>query len=196
MSAVQRGNSLAERFPVCVLNKPYPVSCVCDSGCKRRLLRYQHRDSFWLWSCDSVEMNELRVVPRHIRPWRMCLFVFLSTFPIGISLLCASGMCFIKEEIVLKQSQALIHTLRSAPSEAEAASHQLLIRGGYIRQTAAGVYTYDQREESIINRTSSRIDNKSYWRLVFYITLTQIGLLFATIASSSYDQSRRNCRTG
>ncbi len=47
-----------------------------------------------------------------------------------------------KEGNGLKQSQAFIHTLRSAPAEAEAASHRLLVRGSYIRQTAAGIYTY------------------------------------------------------
>jgi prolyl-tRNA synthetase len=33
-------------------------------------------------------------------------------------------------------------TLRQAPSEAEAPSHQLLLRGGFIRQLTAGVFTY------------------------------------------------------
>lgn len=36
----------------------------------------------------------------------------------------------------------LIPTLREAPAEAEAASHQLLLRAGFIRQTAAGIYSY------------------------------------------------------
>ncbi|WP_020617282.1 proline--tRNA ligase [Paenibacillus daejeonensis] len=42
----------------------------------------------------------------------------------------------------MRQSQALIPTLREAPAEAEAVSHQLLLRGGYIRQLASGVYSY------------------------------------------------------
>lgn len=58
---------------------------------------------------------------------------------------------------MLKQSQALIHTLRSAPSEAEAASHQLLIRGGYIRQTAAGVYTYLPLGRRVLHRLEQLI---------------------------------------
>lgn len=33
-------------------------------------------------------------------------------------------------------------TLREIPAEAEVVSHQLLLRAGYIRRTAAGVYTY------------------------------------------------------
>ena len=39
-------------------------------------------------------------------------------------------------------SRLLLHTLRDPPGDAEAASHQLLVRGGYIRRLASGVYTY------------------------------------------------------
>src|SRR5215472_9470502 len=39
-------------------------------------------------------------------------------------------------------SKLFIPTLRETPAEAEVASHQLLLRAGYIRQVAAGVYSY------------------------------------------------------
>jgi prolyl-tRNA synthetase len=42
----------------------------------------------------------------------------------------------------MRQRTFMAPTLREASSEAEAASHQLLLRAGYIRQLAAGVYTY------------------------------------------------------
>lgn len=42
----------------------------------------------------------------------------------------------------MRQSKLLVTTLREAPSEAETISHQLLLRAGYIRQLAAGIYTY------------------------------------------------------
>lgn len=42
----------------------------------------------------------------------------------------------------MRQRHALIPTLRETPSDAEAASHQLLLRAGFIRQLAAGIYTY------------------------------------------------------
>lgn len=42
----------------------------------------------------------------------------------------------------MRQSQLLLTTLRDEPSEAEARSHQWLLRGGYIRQIAAGIYSY------------------------------------------------------
>src|SRR5947199_10008918 len=39
-------------------------------------------------------------------------------------------------------SQLFIPTLRGAPPDAEVASHKFLIRSGYIRQLAAGIYSY------------------------------------------------------
>ncbi|MEC2345339.1 MULTISPECIES: proline--tRNA ligase [Paenibacillus] len=42
----------------------------------------------------------------------------------------------------MRQSRLLSPTLREAPSDAEAASHQHLLRAGYIRQLAAGIYSY------------------------------------------------------
>jgi prolyl-tRNA synthetase len=42
----------------------------------------------------------------------------------------------------MRWSQVFIPTLREVPAEAEAPSHQLLLRSGYVRQVAAGVYAY------------------------------------------------------
>ena len=39
-------------------------------------------------------------------------------------------------------SKLFIPTLREAPTDAEVASHQLLLRAGYIRQLGAGIYSY------------------------------------------------------
>jgi prolyl-tRNA synthetase len=41
----------------------------------------------------------------------------------------------------MRWTQAFIPTLRDAPTDAEAVSHKLLVRGGFIRQLAAGSYT-------------------------------------------------------
>ena len=41
-----------------------------------------------------------------------------------------------------RMSQLFSQTLREAPSEAEVVSHRLLLRAGFIRQLAAGVFTY------------------------------------------------------
>ncbi|SFD61117.1 prolyl-tRNA synthetase [Paenibacillus catalpae] len=42
----------------------------------------------------------------------------------------------------MRQSQLFMPTLREAPSEADAISHQLMLRAGLIRQLAAGIYIY------------------------------------------------------
>ena len=42
----------------------------------------------------------------------------------------------------MRQSNYFVPTLRETPSDAEIKSHQLLLRGGFIRQNAAGVYSY------------------------------------------------------
>ncbi len=42
----------------------------------------------------------------------------------------------------MRMSRLLVRTLREAPADAEVASHQLLVRAGYIRRLASGVYTF------------------------------------------------------
>ncbi|OEF98641.1 proline--tRNA ligase [Desulfuribacillus alkaliarsenatis] len=42
----------------------------------------------------------------------------------------------------MKQQKMLIPTLREVPSDAEVASHKLMLRAGLIRQLASGVYSY------------------------------------------------------
>ena len=42
----------------------------------------------------------------------------------------------------MKQSLLFAPTLRDMPKEAEVISHKILLRGGYMKQNAAGVYTY------------------------------------------------------
>ena len=44
--------------------------------------------------------------------------------------------------MIARQSQLFIPTLREAPADAEAVSHKLLVRGGYIRQVSTGVWTF------------------------------------------------------
>ena len=42
----------------------------------------------------------------------------------------------------VRMSRLFVRTLRDAPGDAEAVSHRLLVRAGYIRRLASGVYTY------------------------------------------------------
>ncbi len=42
----------------------------------------------------------------------------------------------------MRMSQSLIPTLKEAPSEAEVPSHVFMVRGGYLRKVAAGIYSF------------------------------------------------------
>jgi prolyl-tRNA synthetase len=44
--------------------------------------------------------------------------------------------------LAAKASQLFLPTLREDPADAEAVSHKLLVRGGFIRQVSAGLWTY------------------------------------------------------
>jgi prolyl-tRNA synthetase len=44
--------------------------------------------------------------------------------------------------VIARASQVFLPTLRDPPADAEAVSHKLLVRGGYIRQVGAGLWTY------------------------------------------------------
>jgi prolyl-tRNA synthetase len=44
--------------------------------------------------------------------------------------------------VIARASQLFLPTLRDDPAEAEAVSHKLLVRGGFIRQVSAGIWTY------------------------------------------------------
>jgi prolyl-tRNA synthetase len=44
--------------------------------------------------------------------------------------------------LIARASQLFLPTLREAPADAEAVSHRLLVRGGFIRQVSAGLWTF------------------------------------------------------
>jgi len=44
--------------------------------------------------------------------------------------------------LAARASQLFLPTLREDPADAEAVSHKLLVRGGFIRQVSAGLWTY------------------------------------------------------
>lgn len=52
----------------------------------------------------------------------------------------------------MRFSKMLIPTLRETPSETEAISHQLMLRAGYVRQLAAGLYIFLPLGWRVINR--------------------------------------------
>jgi len=42
----------------------------------------------------------------------------------------------------MRLSQTLVPTLKEAPAEAEVPSHIFMVRGGYMRKVAAGIYSF------------------------------------------------------
>ena len=44
--------------------------------------------------------------------------------------------------MIARASQLFLPTLRDAPADAEAVNHKLLVRGGFVRQVTAGVWTF------------------------------------------------------
>ena len=55
----------------------------------------------------------------------------------------------------MRMSRLFSQTLREAPAEAEIASHQLLLRAGFIRQLAAGIFSY----LPLARRSMTKIEN-------------------------------------
>ncbi len=55
----------------------------------------------------------------------------------------------------MRFSRLLIPTLRETPSDAEAISHQLMLRAGYVRQLAAGLYIYLPLAWRVLNRINA-----------------------------------------
>ena len=63
----------------------------------------------------------------------------------------------------MRYSQMLIPTAKETPAEAEVISHQLLLRGGFIRKLTSGLYTYlpiglmaMQKVEKIVRQEMNR----------------------------------------
>lgn len=52
----------------------------------------------------------------------------------------------------MRWNQLFIPTLREAPADAEVPSHILLLRGGYIRQLAAGIYSFLPLAQRVMNK--------------------------------------------
>jgi len=57
----------------------------------------------------------------------------------------------------MRYSQILIPTLKETPSEAEITSHKLMLKAGYIRKVAAGIYTYLPLGLKVINNVEKII---------------------------------------
>ncbi|PPA72029.1 proline--tRNA ligase [Jeotgalibacillus proteolyticus] len=57
----------------------------------------------------------------------------------------------------MKQSQTLIPTLREVPADADIKSHQLLLRAGFIRQNASGIYSFLPLGKKVLQKVEAII---------------------------------------
>ena len=57
----------------------------------------------------------------------------------------------------MKRSQLFLPTMRAVPAEAEVVSHQLMLRAGFIRRVAAGVYSYLPLGHRVMQKVSQII---------------------------------------
>ncbi|MBT2688594.1 proline--tRNA ligase [Bacillus sp. ISL-47] len=57
----------------------------------------------------------------------------------------------------MKQSMTLIPTLKEVPADAEIRSHQLLLRAGFIRQNASGIYSYMPLAKKVLQKVEAII---------------------------------------
>ena len=61
------------------------------------------------------------------------------------------------EEGAMRWSRSLIPTLKEDPADAEAVSHRLSVRAGYVRQLAAGIYVFLPLGQRVISKISAII---------------------------------------
>ena len=71
----------------------------------------------------------------------------------------------------MRMSNLFVPTLKESPSDAQVASHKLLVRGGFMRQLAAGVYSYlplfrrvQLKIEAIIREEMNRIGAQEFYQ--------------------------------
>jgi hypothetical protein len=57
----------------------------------------------------------------------------------------------------MKRSQLFLPTMKDVPAEAEVISHQLMLRAGFIRRVAAGIYSYLPLGHRVMQKVSQII---------------------------------------
>ncbi|MFQ6197910.1 proline--tRNA ligase, partial [Streptomyces sp. NPDC000405] len=56
---------------------------------------------------------------------------------------------------VQRMSRLMVKTLRDDPADAETISHKLLVRAGYVRRNAAGVWTWLPLGKKVLDNVSA-----------------------------------------
>ena len=81
----------------------------------------------------------------------------------------------------MRFSQAFIPTLRDDPADAEAVSHKLLVRAGFIRQLMSGVYSLlplgqrvADKVEAVIRDEMNRIGGQEFKLTPVYATVQEL----------------------
>jgi prolyl-tRNA synthetase len=71
----------------------------------------------------------------------------------------------------MRMSNLFAPTLKESPSDAQVASHKLLVRGGFVRQLAAGIYCYlplfrrvQLKIENIIREEMDRVGAQEFYQ--------------------------------
>ena len=59
------------------------------------------------------------------------------------------------EKTTMKMSKLFVQTLREFPNDAEAISHKLLVRAGFIKKLANGIYTYMPLAQRVLTKISN-----------------------------------------
>ena len=69
--------------------------------------------------------------------------------------------------VVTRMSTLFLRTLREDPADAEVPSHRLLVRAGYIRRTAAGVYSWLPLGKRVLDNVTAvvkaEMDGIGHW---------------------------------
>jgi prolyl-tRNA synthetase len=60
----------------------------------------------------------------------------------------------------MRYSQYYIPTLREIPSEAELASHKLMLRAGLIRKAAAGIYSFLPLAQRVLKKITRIVEEE------------------------------------
>src|SRR5450432_263208 len=68
----------------------------------------------------------------------------------------------LRTKVHMRFSQTLIPTLKEAPAEAEVPSHVFMMRGGYMRKVAAGIYSFLPLGWKVVQKVSRIIREEMY----------------------------------
>ena len=87
----------------------------------------------------------------------------------------------------MKWTETYIPTLREAPADAELISHSLLLRAGYIRKLAAGIYLYLPLMQRVISKFSQIVREEMNAAGALEITMSVLAPAEVWQESGRYD---------